>query len=134
MICLRILAEAIKYNKTLIALDLNMCNIRDAHLICLGEAIKTNTTLEALILLMNPFSSPALEKFVKTLANSRSGLQCLGVDLPKHQHLLYEDKDKQHRFLLAPSLQYWENKMSEYADVLINFVLLPRDQRTRQTS
>jgi len=55
MICLQILAEAIKYNKTLIALDLNMCNIRNAHLICLGEAIKTNTTLKALNLLMNPF-------------------------------------------------------------------------------
>jgi len=134
MICLRILAEVIKYNKTLIALDLNGCNIRNADLICLGEVIKTITTLVGLNLLMNPFSSPALEKFVKTLANSRSGLQRLGVDLPKHQHLLYEDKDKQHRFLLAPRLQYWENKMSKYADAILNFFLLSRDQRTRQTS
>ena len=84
-------------------------------------AIKTNTALKALNLLMNPFSSPALAKFVKTSANSSSGLQRLGIDLPEHQHLLYEDKDKHRRFSLAPRLQYWENTIDIYAKALVNF-------------
>jgi len=105
-ICL--LAEAVKHNKTLIVLLLGHCNISDADLICLGKAIKTNTTLDGLMLHGNPFSSHALEEFVKTLANSKSVLQNLAVDLPKHWQLLYEDKqDKRYRFSLAPRIQYW---------------------------
>jgi len=40
-----LLAEAVKYNKTLIELSLIQCNVSDADLICLAKAIKTNTTL-----------------------------------------------------------------------------------------
>ena len=109
------LAEAIKHNKTLIDLHLSQCNISDADLICLGKAIKTNTTLDGLGLHENPFSSRALEEFVKALANSKSVLKNLGVDLPKHRQLLYEDKqEKQHRFSLAPQIQYWEDFVHIY--------------------
>jgi len=61
-VCL--LAEVVKHNKTLIYLQLIECNISDADLVCLGKAIKTNTTLDILVLRQNPFSSTALKRFV----------------------------------------------------------------------
>ena len=135
-ICL--LAEAVKHNQTLFDLNLVQCNISDADLICLGKAIKTNTTLDGLALNENPFSSHALEEFVRTLANSKSVLQYLAVDLPKHWQLLYEDKqDKQHRFSLAPRIQYWvdyENVSKYYICTLRKYAELPPNLQTRQTS
>jgi len=134
-ICL--LAEAVKHNKTLIGLHLVQCNVSDADLICLGKAIKTNTTLDGLGLHDNPFSSRALEKFVKTLADSKSVLQNLGVDLQKHWQLLYEDKqDKQHRFSLAAWLQYWGDyeNVSKYINTLRIYANLPPNLQSRQTS
>jgi len=134
-VCL--LAEAVKHNKTLSLLFLVQCNITDADLICLGKSIKTNTTLGGLCLYLNPFSSRALEEFVKILANSKSVLWNLGVDLPKHQRLLYEDKqNKQHRFSLAPWIQSFVNseEMSKYNNTLRKYDNLPTNLRTRQTS
>ena len=131
-----LLAGAVKHNKTLIGLRLVHCNISDEDLIYLGKAIKTNTTLIVLDLYGNPFSSHALEEFVKTLANSKSVLQNFGVDLPKHRRLLYEDKqDNQHRFSLAPRI-LWEDseKVSKYFNTLRIYANLPPNLRTRKTS
>ena len=137
-ICL--LAEGLKHNKTLINLLLMGCNISDTDLIYLGKAIKTNTTLNGLDLRGNPISSSALEEFLKNVTDSESVLHYLGVDWPKHQRLLYENKqDKLYRFRLAPQLQYWRDdrlfeRASEYHDNLRKYNKLPQNLRTRQTS
>ena len=104
-----LLAGVLKYNKSLVDLHLAMCGIADQHLICLGKALKANTTLDGLSLNDNPFSSAALGKFLEGLADcdSKSALKNLAVDMSKHSGLMYHDKDRnEYPFFKAPQIHY----------------------------
>lgn len=77
-----LLAIPLKHNDTLTHLMLSSCGIESSQLECLGESLKTNSTLEYLDVSYNPFSSDDLLNFLSTILNSRNpSLQVL-----KHSH------------------------------------------------
>ena len=135
-----LLAGVLKYNKSLVDLHLSTCGITDQHLICLGKALKTNTTLDGLGLNYNPFSSAALEEFLEGLADhdSKSVLQNLAVDISKHSRLMYHDIDSnQYRFFKGPRrIQWWGHpeQEDEYVATLSKYSALPQKLRSRETS
>ena len=135
-----LLAGVLKYNTSLVDLHLRMCGITDKYLICLGKALKTNSTLDGLSLNDNPFSSAALEEFLEGLADhdSKSVLQNLAVDLSEHFKLLYYDEDTiEYRFWKAPRcIQWWGHyeEVDEYIHTLIKYGTLPQNLRVRETS
>ena len=61
------IAEAIKHNKAVRALDLEHCHISDRELLVLGEALQQNDTLTKLSIENNPFSANALTLFRSSL-------------------------------------------------------------------
>ena len=70
-----LIAEAIKHNKAVRALDLEDCHISDRELLVLGEALQQNDTLTILVITDNPFSSNALTLFLKQFIGTNSRLR-----------------------------------------------------------
>ena len=78
-----LLAQALKYNRTLEELRINYCNINDGGLEHLGSALQDNETLTFLCILFNPFSSEALSNFLRKLFTIRSRLTALKIEPQK---------------------------------------------------
>ena len=75
-----LLAQALKYNRTLEGLNMNDCNINDGGLQHLGSALQDNETLTFLLIPWNPFSSEALSYFLWKLSTACSRLTILQID------------------------------------------------------
>ena len=70
-----LIAEAIKHNKAVQWLHLDVCHISDRELLVLGEALQQNDTLTELHIENNPFSSNALTLFLKQFIGTNSRLR-----------------------------------------------------------
>ena len=73
------IAEAIKHNKAVRALDLMACHISDRELLVLGEALQQNDTLTLLAIEKNPFSENALTLFLKHFIATNSRLRTVVI-------------------------------------------------------
>ena len=78
------LCECLKYNKTLLKLDLAYCNITKERLMVLRNMLQVNTKIQYLALQGNEFSTSDLIDFMKSLL-STSTLQELRVSVNKYR-------------------------------------------------
>jgi len=84
-----LLAQSLKYSRTLAVLVLNDCNISSAGLQHLGSALQDNETVLQLAITDNPFSSEALTFFLENLCSVHSRLRFLQLESQRCKPALY---------------------------------------------
>ena len=125
-----LVAQALKYNRTLKILYMDVCNINDGRLQHLGIALQDNETLTFLDISWNLFSSEALTYFLKKLT-VRSRLTMLWIDKRKwkleHSSILEEINELRSKKHITPLTTYFKSTgfVNHFLECLRSICSLP---------